>query len=73
MLRLVLSKAGHEAKGGWEAPAGVLFRFWLGGPGVAKTKGELHSRFSPDVVELRVCHSYVSPYAGVWGCVFYSF
>lgn len=73
MFGFVLSKVGYEVKGGWEVFVGVLFRFWFGGFGVVKIKGELYSCFFLDVVELRVCYFCVSFYVGVWGCVFYSF
>lgn len=48
MLKLVLSKTGHKAEGGWRPMKGSCFPFDSGVgavPGVAKTEGELQSSF----------------------------
>lgn len=57
-------------RGRLEASDAVLSLVSSGEPGAAKTKGELHGSFSPDVVALRVRPSCVSAYLGIWGCSF---
>lgn len=72
MMRLVLSKTGHEAEGGWRPMKGSHFPFGSGGPGVAKTEGESRAVFLQMWLN-PVCATAAAHTSGDLGLYFYSF